>query len=66
MGVVGANGAGKSTLLKILTGDESLTRGDISIGDTVERLENLASNLVSGKAKINPNWLYIKISIHYT
>ena len=36
VGVVGANGAGKSTLLKILTGDESLTSGQISIGDTVE------------------------------
>ena len=36
VGVVGANGAGKSTLLKILTGDEFLTNGQISIGDTVE------------------------------
>ena len=36
VGVVGANGAGKSTLLKILTGDECLTSGQISIGDTVE------------------------------
>ena len=36
VGVVGANGAGKSTLLKILTGDEPLTSGQISIGDTVE------------------------------
>ena len=36
VGVVGANGAGKSTLLKILTGDESLTSGQINIGDTVE------------------------------
>ena len=36
VGVVGANGAGKSTLLKILTGDVSLTSGQISIGDTVE------------------------------
>ena len=36
VGVVGANGAGKSTLLKILTGDESLTSGQISMGDTVE------------------------------
>ena len=36
VGVVGANGAGKSTLLKILTGAESLTSGQISIGDTVE------------------------------
>ena len=36
VGVVGANGAGKSTLLKILTGEESLTSGDIRIGDTVE------------------------------
>ncbi len=36
VGVVGANGAGKSTLLKILTGDEALTTGQISIGDTVE------------------------------
>ena len=36
IGVVGANGAGKSTLLKILTGDESLTSGHISIGETVE------------------------------
>ena len=36
VGVVGANGAGKSTLLKILTGDESLTSGQISFGDTVE------------------------------
>ena len=36
VGVVGANGAGKSTLLKILTGDEPLTSGQISMGDTVE------------------------------
>ena len=36
VGVVGANGAGKSTLLKILTGEESLTSGDIRIGDTVD------------------------------
>ena len=36
IGVVGANGAGKSTLLKILTGDEPLTTGHISIGETVE------------------------------
>ena len=36
VGVVGANGAGKSTLLKILTGEESLTSGDIRIGDTVK------------------------------
>ena len=34
--MVGANGAGKSTLLKILTGEESLTSGDISMGDTVQ------------------------------
>ena len=34
--LVGENGAGKSTLLKILTGDESLTSGQISMGDTVE------------------------------
>ena len=36
VGVVGANGAGKSTLLKILTGEESLTSGGISMGDTVQ------------------------------
>ncbi len=36
IGVVGANGAGKSTLLKILTGEEPLTSGHISIGETVE------------------------------
>ena len=36
VGVVGANGAGKSTLLKILTGEESLTSGDISMGDTAQ------------------------------
>ena len=32
----GENGSGKSTLLKILTGDETLTSGHISIGETVE------------------------------
>ena len=36
VGVVGANGSGKSTLLKILTGDETLTSGDVKIGETVE------------------------------
>ena len=36
MGVVGPNGSGKSTLLKILTGEEHLTEGEISVGDTVE------------------------------
>ncbi len=36
VGVVGANGSGKSTLLKIITGEESLTSGQINIGDTVE------------------------------
>ena len=36
VGVVGANGSGKSTLLKILTGEEHLTEGEISVGDTVE------------------------------
>ncbi len=36
VGVVGANGSGKSTLLKILMGDETLTSGDINIGETVE------------------------------
>ena len=36
VGVVGANGSGKSTLLKILTGDETLTSGDLKIGETVD------------------------------
>ena len=34
-GIIGANGAGKSTFLKILCGELSPTRGEISIPDTV-------------------------------
>ena len=30
-GVVGANGSGKSTLLKLLSGEESPSRGEVSI-----------------------------------
>ncbi len=36
VGVVGPNGAGKSTLIKILTGQEDLVGGQITLGETVE------------------------------
>ncbi len=42
-GIIGANGAGKSTFLKILAGDLSSTRGNITYG-TGERLSVLRQN----------------------
>jgi ATP-binding cassette ChvD family protein len=36
VGIVGANGAGKSTLFKMLTGNEPVDSGTISIGPTVD------------------------------
>ena len=36
VGVIGLNGAGKSTLFRMLTGQEQLDSGTITLGDTVE------------------------------
>ena len=36
VGVIGPNGAGKSTLFRMLTGQEQLDSGTITLGDTVE------------------------------
>jgi sulfate-transporting ATPase len=36
VGIIGPNGAGKTTLFKMLTGQESVDTGDITIGETVE------------------------------
>ncbi len=36
VGVVGANGAGKSTLFKLITGKESVDKGNLKVGETVE------------------------------
>jgi len=36
VGVIGANGMGKSTLCKMITGHEDATKGEVSIGKTVQ------------------------------
>lgn len=36
IGIIGHNGCGKSTLLKILTGQEKVDSGNVTIGDTVK------------------------------
>jgi ATP-binding cassette ChvD family protein len=36
VGIIGPNGAGKTTLFKMLTGQEPVDAGDITIGDTVQ------------------------------
>ena len=36
IGIIGHNGCGKSTLLKILTGQETVDSGKVTIGDTVK------------------------------
>lgn len=36
IGIIGHNGCGKSTLLKILTGQENVDSGNVTIGDTVK------------------------------
>lgn len=36
IGIIGHNGCGKSTLLKILTGQETVDSGNMTIGDTVK------------------------------
>ena len=36
IGIIGHNGCGKSTLLKILTGQETVDSGNVTIGDTVK------------------------------
>ena len=36
VGIIGPNGAGKTTLFKMLTGQEPVDHGSITIGDTVE------------------------------
>ena len=36
VGIIGPNGAGKTTLFKMLTGQEPVDQGSITIGDTVE------------------------------
>lgn len=36
IGIIGHNGCGKSTLLKILTGQEAVDSGNVTIGDTVK------------------------------
>ena len=36
VGIIGPNGAGKTTLFRMLTGDEAVDSGSISIGETVE------------------------------
>jgi ATP-binding cassette ChvD family protein len=35
VGVIGPNGAGKTTLFKLITGQESVTSGSLTVGDTV-------------------------------
>ena len=36
VGIIGPNGAGKTTLFKMLTGQEPVDAGTVTIGDTVE------------------------------
>jgi energy-dependent translational throttle protein EttA len=36
VGIIGANGAGKTTLFKMLTGQEPVDEGTVTIGDTVD------------------------------
>jgi len=36
VGIVGPNGAGKTTLFKMIMGEETPDKGDLSLGDTVE------------------------------
>ncbi len=36
VGIIGPNGAGKTTLFKMLTGQESVDEGKVTIGDTVD------------------------------
>jgi len=36
VGIIGANGAGKTTLFRMILGQESVDRGSITIGDTVQ------------------------------
>ena len=36
VGVIGPNGAGKTTLFRMITGEESVDKGDFVVGDTVK------------------------------
>lgn len=36
VGVIGPNGAGKSTLFRVMVGEETLDKGDIKVGETVQ------------------------------
>lgn len=36
VGVIGANGAGKTTLFRMIVGDESVDKGELKVGDTVQ------------------------------
>ncbi|OAJ34816.1 energy-dependent translational throttle protein EttA [Piscirickettsia salmonis] len=36
VGIIGPNGAGKTTLFKLLTGQESIDKGDFKVGETVD------------------------------
>ena len=36
VGVIGPNGAGKTTLFRMITGEESVNKGDFVVGDTVK------------------------------
>ncbi|ALB23400.1 putative ABC transporter ATP-binding protein [Piscirickettsia salmonis] len=36
VGIIGPNGAGKTTLFKLLTGQESIDKGDFKLGETVD------------------------------
>ncbi|MEC8529699.1 MAG: ATP-binding cassette domain-containing protein, partial [Thermoproteota archaeon] len=36
LGIVGPNGAGKTTLFRMITGEESVDKGDFVVGDTVK------------------------------
>ena len=51
VGIIGGNGAGKSTFFKMLTGQEQLGGGELTLGDTVELayVDQSRDSLAAGK-----------------
>ena len=63
MGVIGPNGVGKSTLFKMIMGQEPLTSGTLSIGETVK-----ISYVDQNRAGLDPNktlWEVVSDGLDY-